>query len=341
MQQKTDILILKQQEIESLLNKQENKIMDVVQQAYELHAQGKSTLPHSSFLTFPNDMDNRIIALPAYLGEPFNVAGIKWIASFPANIEKEGVARASAVLILNSMTTGHPFSIMESSIISAKRTAASAALAAKNVVNEDVIEAGFIGCGLINFEIFRFLSATFKGLKTLTVFDKQPERAAAFVSKVQDIDPNYHLKVATSAEQVLESTPLISLATTAATPYIDDLPVRLGSRTILLISLRDISPKIISTNINIVDDIDHVCRANTSIHLAQQQEGNTHFIKGTLIDVIQKRLSLREKSNETIIFSPFGLGVLDIALGKFIYDVALANNIGTKIDSFIGGEKIS
>ncbi|MEN8217435.1 MAG: hypothetical protein ABFS56_13920 [Pseudomonadota bacterium] len=92
------------------------------------------------------------------------------------------------------------------------------------------------------------------------------------------------------------------------------------------------SPEILLKNINIVDDIDHICRANTSVHLAQQQEGNTHFIKGTLIDVIQKRLTLREKSNETVIFSPFGLGVLD---------VALANNIGTKIDSFIGKEKVS
>ncbi|NEO41975.1 MAG: 2,3-diaminopropionate biosynthesis protein SbnB [Moorea sp. SIOASIH] len=335
MPQKSDIIILKQQEIESLLNKQENKIMDVVQQAYELHSQGKSVLPHSSFLTFPDNLSNRIIALPAYLGEPFNVAGIKWIASFPANIERD-IARASAVLILNSMETGHPLSIMESSIISAKRTAASAALAAKNLVNEDVIEAGFIGCGLINLEIFRFLSTIFQSLKTLTIFDKQPERATAFVSKVQDIAPSCHLKVATSAEQVLESTPLISLATTAATPYIYELPtVQLDSRTILLISLRDISPQIISTNINIVDDPDHVCRANTSIHLAQQQEGNTDFIKGTLVDVIQKRISLREKSNDTVIFSPFGLGVLDVALGKFIYDLALNNNLGTKIESFI------
>ena len=77
MQQKTDILILKQQEIKSLLKGQEKEIMQVVQQAYELHDQGKSTLPHSSFLTFPDDARNRIIALPAYLGEPFNVAGIK------------------------------------------------------------------------------------------------------------------------------------------------------------------------------------------------------------------------------------------------------------------------
>ncbi len=337
MQQKTDILILKQQEIKALLKGQEKEIMQVVQQAYELHDQGKSTLPHSSFLTFPDDAQNRIIALPAYLGEPFNVAGIKWIGSFPANIEETGMARASAALILNSMSNGHPFSIMESSIISSRRTAAGAALAAQNLTAEDTSDVGFIGCGLINFEIFRFLHAGFQNLKSLTVFDRDPERAAAFVARIQEIAPGYTANIAASAEEVLASVPLISLATTAPSPYIHELPKQSGPRTLLHISLRDLSPDIISSNINVVDDLDHVCRANTSIHLAQQQEGNTDFVQGTLVDAIQKRITPGQ--DDTVIFSPFGLGVLDIALGKFIYDLAKGKGLGTKIDSFIGDEE--
>ena len=144
-----DVLILNGEEVRSLLQGREAELMEVVRKAYIAHANGNISLPHSTFLRFPDDPGNRIIALPAYLGEEFELAGVKWISSFPPNIEK-GLDRASGILLLNSAHTGRIEAILDASIINAKRTAASAVLAAQTVQAAVAPTAvGLIGCGVV------------------------------------------------------------------------------------------------------------------------------------------------------------------------------------------------
>ena len=104
---------------------------------------------------------------------------------------------------------------------------------------------------------------------------------------------------------------------------------------ILHVSLRDLSPEVILTCDNVVDDIDHVCRAQTSVHLVEQLTGNRNFIRGALSDVLSGRISARSDTGGVVIFSPFGLGILDLAVGKLVKDLGLEQGRGTIIDSFL------
>jgi len=330
----SSILLLKAHEISALLKEKEHEVIRIVKAAYLAQAAGASSLPQSTFLRFPNDDLNRIIALPAYLGGDFDIAGIKWISSFPGNHEL-GLDRASAVIVTNSTRTGRPQSILEGATISAKRTAASAALAATYLCRSEPAGAvGIIGCGLINFEIVRFLKAVFPGIDRLVVFDSLPDQARRFRERCQKSFSPLKVTIADDGQQVLRDCPLISLATTAVKPHLFDVSPCIPGTTILHVSLRDLSPEIILSSDNVVDDIDHVCRANTSVHLAEQAVANRNFIRCTLADIVNGLAAAPNHDHPLTIFSPFGLGVLDLAVSAYVQEEARKQGAGMVIESF-------
>jgi ornithine cyclodeaminase len=140
-------------------------------------------------------------------------------------------------------------------------------------------------------------------------------------------------EIAGSPEAVLTSCSLVSFATTASKPHIFELNSPQGS-TILHISLRDLSPEVILSCNNVVDDVDHVCRAETSIHLAFQRAGNTGFINCALPELLLGPDRVSIEPERVTVFSPFGLGILDLAVGTYVVDRARQQGLGLSIDSF-------
>jgi 2,3-diaminopropionate biosynthesis protein SbnB len=329
-----ELLVLTGREVETVLTGRLAETLDAVADAYRAHGRGASSLPHSNFLRFPNDDLNRIISLPAYLGGPFHLAGMKWIASFPGNVA-QGRARASAVLILNDADTGYARAILESSVISAQRTAASAALAARLLVGErGAPVAGFIGTGPINFETARFVLHAVPGIERLMLYDLDAGRAAKAAARLE-AELGRPVSVAGDLQELYRSCPLISFATTAIRPHVDDLSACAPGTVILHVSLRDLTPELILAADNVVDDADHVSRASTSIHLAEQQVGHRGFIRASISELLDGTAPAKADPKALSIFSPFGLGVLDLAVGQLALRLAREQGLGTAIPSFL------
>src|SRR3989475_10168653 len=328
-----ELSIINGKTVNDIVRAHRPECMDVVKHAYLAHARGQAINPHSYFLRFPEKPDSRIIALPSSLGDGFHVAGLKWIASYPANVQR-GFPRASAVLVLNSYETGYPFAILESSIISAARTAASAALAAHWLSGQSrrAHSLGIVGTGFIARYVYEFLVDTGWEIEEVRLYDTSPVEAEKFKNTACRLEHHRTITVVPDVAQLVRACDLILFATVASTPYIADLTLFEHNPLVLHISLRDLAPEILLRSQNVVDDVEHVMKANTSPHLAEQKTGNRSFVTGTLADIMLGRRSVT--SRRSIIFSPFGMGILDLAVGKWVYDQAVANGQDLRLSDF-------
>lgn len=332
-----DLMVLTGPDVRRLLQGRQREVMAAVGAAYIEHFKGHSWLPHSVFVRFPNKEKERIIALPGYLGGASPTAGVKWISSFPGNLE-HGMSRASAVLVLNSLDTGRAQVVLEGSLVSAARTAASAALAADKLHAPGAIDAlGVIGCGLINREIVTFIAALGRPIGRVVLFDIQPGRAEAFKQAVAAVLPGVPSLVAASVNDVMAQASVLSLATTAVVPTIQDLSICPRGSTVLHISLRDIVADAIAAADNIVDDVDHALRAQTSLHLAEQKLGHRKFVRATLAEILLGEQPARADANRPVVFSPFGLGVLDLAVASLVLAEADKASVGQRVSGFFAG----
>lgn len=320
-------------QVQEVISSRQREVIDIVEETYIVHGAGDSVNPPSYFLRFGDRPGCRIIALPASLGGGFGVDGIKWVSSFPGNTAI-GLPRASAVLLLNDHDTGYPFACLEGSIVSAARTAASATLAAGWLGRERTRprRVGFFGVGLIARYIHTFLAAAGWKFDDVGVFDLNPQSAGGFAGYLGRAGETGRVTLHETPESLIRASDLVVFATVAGAPHVHE-PAWFEHHPIVLhVSLRDLDPQILAGACNVVDDIDHCLKADTSPHLLEQRLGHRDFISGTLVDVMTGAIQVPD--DRTIVFSPFGLGVLDLAVGLFVYqEVARAGRLQA-VDGF-------
>lgn len=318
--------------IADLLDDSHSDIVQVVRETYLLHHREQTINPDSYFLRFRDRPEARIIALPAALCGEEKLSGIKWIGSYPANIDRN-LQRASAVLVLNDYENGYPFACMEAAQISAARTCASAVLAAEalGARRQSAGKLAIVGAGTIARTCVEYFKALEWRFEECAVFDLQAADAQR-LARVAGESLQVRATVASTIEEAIRSADVVLFATTAGTPHVHDAALFHPGQVVLHLSLRDLAPGVLLSASNILDDVAHCLKANTSPHLTAQQTGNTDFITGTLAQVLQGECAL--DASRPVVFSPFGLGVLDLAVGKYLFDRTRASGTARMIEDF-------
>jgi ornithine cyclodeaminase len=191
---------------------------------------------------------------------------------------------------------------------------------------------GFFGTGLIARYIHTFLAGTDWSFDEIGVHDLSSESATGFRGYLEQSGFAGRITMHDTAEQLIRSSELVVFATVAGRPHVSDLSWFEHNPLVLHVSLRDLAPDIVLASTNVVDDIEHCLKAATSPHLAEQESGNRDFLLGTLNDVMTGRVTV--PAGRPLVFSPFGLGVLDLAVGKYVFDQLARSGELHVIDDF-------
>jgi 2,3-diaminopropionate biosynthesis protein SbnB len=301
--------------IDTLLSRDRSQVMRLVTEAYRLYATGQAVEEAPSYLRPPHDARARIIAKPACLYGDAPVAGVKWVSSFPGNLGL-GLPRASGLLVLNDMRTGLPLGSLEVAAINAHRTSASAVMALNQLHGRPRggQAIALVGTGHIGWQMACYLVHEGWTPEAWLLHDLDAERAQAFAQRLHTLTPGVSVQVLASADEAVAQAEVVVFTTTAGVPHLHELKLR-PEQTLLHISLRDLGVGVMAQAHNFVDSADLAFSHQTSLHLAEQALGHRACLSGEIGRVLAGG---RPGDGKPVIFSPFGMAVLDLAVGQWV-----------------------
>lgn len=318
---------------------------------------------HGVMMTFPEESpfpnmptdgpDRRFMAMPAYLGGKFDMAGMKWYGSNVENKEK-GLPRSILMLTLNDKDTGAPIAYMSANILSAFRTGAVPGVGIKYFAKEDAKIVGIIGPGVMNKTAFDAIMAARPGVETVKVKGRSGSSISGFIDYVNEKYPQIKdIRIVESIEAAVKDSDIVSIATSSPTgdmneyPFIDEAWMKPGSMFCCPAAARFDDDFIINRARTVTDNI--------QLYEAWEEEMeypayNTIPIPAVrcmdliaagkmkkeqiddLGEVLIGNVPVHRKEDEIIIYSIGGMPIEDVAWGTIVYRNALEKGIGKKLN---------
>ena len=300
-------LILSRRDVAGLLDMRE--VIPTVEQAFRDYASGKAQMPAKVYLQVPRG-DFR--AMPAAVP---NAAGVKWVNVHPNNCS-EGLPTVLGIIICSDPDTAYPLAIMDATEITAYRTAATSANAARYLARLDSRTLGLIGAGR-QAELHLQSHALLFPLKRIRVFDIRPEAADSFLEKFRD----YPIEL-TSAEEAAQSD-IICTLTPSTEPVVRAGWVKPGTHINAVgadaAGKQELDPAILQSARVVVDDLTQAYHAGEINVPLRQGLFDKDQIWATLGEIITGAKCARQDEGEITVFDSTGLAIEDIATAWLIY----------------------
>ena len=315
---------------------------------------------HGCMIMFPDDPqfpgmpknadDRRFMAMPAYLGGSYQMAGMKWYGSNVEN-KKVGLPRSILMMMLNDKDTGAPLALMSANLVSAYRTGGIPGVGAKYLARKDSRVVSIIGPGVMGKTSLAAFVSVCPNLDTVKIKGRSQRSLDAFTKFIREELPQIkNIEICDSVEEAVKDSDIISFTTTvrddvSSFPYINGDWVKKGA----LISMPSAA--------RFDDDFLAGCKLvvdNSKLYEAWEEEYSYPTypqvqIIGTkftdlkhdgkieaediidITDIIEKRHLGRASDDEIIVYSVGGMPVEDIAWGGTVYRNAVKLGIGIKL----------
>lgn len=316
---------------------------------------------HGAQVIFPDDPqfegmpknadDRRFMAMPAYLGGKYQMAGMKWYGSNCEN-KASGLPRSILMMMLNDKDTGAPLALMSANLVSCYRTGAIPGVGAKYLAGKDSETVTIIGPGVMGRTcLLAFLSVCPK-ITTVKVKGRGQRSLHAFEEFVKKECPQIqHVIVCDSMEEAVKDSDIICVTSTAPVkeidfPYIAEDWVKKGALICLPSAARFDDDFLINRCKKVVDnyklyeawaeefpypsyEMVQIIGSKFTDYLHEGRIQREDIVD--IADIINKKHPGRESDDEIIVYSVGGMPVEDIAWGGTVYRNALKEGIGVEL----------
>lgn len=312
----------------------------------------KSDIPN-----FPlaDSADRRFIAMPAYLGGRFHVAGEKWYGS-NGNNRSIGLPRSILMMMLNDVETGKPLAYMSGNLLSSMRTGAMPGLAAKLLARDDSKVLTLVGPGVICRSSLRAIMSQRFDIDTIKIKGSSPTSANAIKMK-EYIEENYpqvkNIVLCKDMEEALKDADIITEAVSCKEGEWPEYKREWLKPGALVISTSTFNmehksivdlKKVIDNygmyeNYAEEDNVGYDENGNR-LHTGCMGEDFVYMVQDGLIErdslttfgeIIRGKKPGRESDDEIILVSIEGMPTEDVAWAYECYTYALVHDIGTKL----------